>query len=372
VPSTTFALTDRIANPASNPSVYECIQPGTSGTTGPIGTDATVDTTLDGSCLWTYLGAGAAAADVLAESEDVGPVVGAPRDITQIVNETLGWRGVTNVAEAELGRVVAGDPELRILREEELGGAGSAPFDALLAALLRVAGVTSVALFVNNADTTDAAGVPPHAIEALIRGGADQDVFDQLFRSAAAGVGLHGNQAGTAVDSQGVSHPVQFSRVVEVPIFVTMSVATGPKYPQDGNMQVQNATVAFGAAQDAGRDAVTRALEAQAFQVTGVVDVLETAIFTDRISAAATWAPSTSYVATRGARSVVTNDAGRKYICTTAGVSASSGGPIGPGADITDGTAHWRYLGQNVTIGPRELATFSPANITVTSSSGSP
>lgn len=53
------------------------------------------------------------------------------------------------------------------------------------------------------------------------------------------------------------------------------------------------------------------------------------------------WAGTTSYTA--GQR--VTN-ASRAYHCITTGVSAGSGGPTTTSLDITDGTAHWRYLGE--------------------------
>lgn len=36
---------------------------------------------------------------------------------------------------------------------------------------------------------------------------------------------------------------------------------------------------------------------------------------------------------------------GNVYLCTTSGTSAGSGGPSGTGSDITDGTAHWTYIG---------------------------
>ena len=51
------------------------------------------------------------------------------------------------------------------------------------------------------------------------------------------------------------------------------------------------------------------------------------------------WLASTAYVLGQ----VVTNG-GNLYRCRTAGTSAGSGGPTGAIADITDGSAHWRYL----------------------------
>jgi lysophospholipase L1-like esterase len=51
------------------------------------------------------------------------------------------------------------------------------------------------------------------------------------------------------------------------------------------------------------------------------------------------WAGSTS-VSQYAART----NGGRLYECTTAGTTASSGGPTGTGSGITDGTAVWRYV----------------------------
>ena len=53
------------------------------------------------------------------------------------------------------------------------------------------------------------------------------------------------------------------------------------------------------------------------------------------------WAPTTAY--SIGARRT---NASRCYICITGGTSAGSGGPTTTAADITDGTVHWRYLGE--------------------------
>ena len=57
-------------------------------------------------------------------------------------------------------------------------------------------------------------------------------------------------------------------------------------------------------------------------------------------TAATAWVASTAYD-TVG--TVVTNDSGRRYTLTTAGTSASSGGPTGTGTGITDGTCVWDY-----------------------------
>jgi hypothetical protein len=59
---------------------------------------------------------------------------------------------------------------------------------------------------------------------------------------------------------------------------------------------------------------------------------------------ATAWAASTAYV-----ERDVREANGNTYQCTYPGTSASSGGPSGTGAAITDGTATWRYLGTTTT-----------------------
>lgn len=52
------------------------------------------------------------------------------------------------------------------------------------------------------------------------------------------------------------------------------------------------------------------------------------------------WAGTTAYVVDDRR-----TNAGNSYLCITAGTSAGSGGPTTTAADITDGTAHWKFLG---------------------------
>lgn len=51
------------------------------------------------------------------------------------------------------------------------------------------------------------------------------------------------------------------------------------------------------------------------------------------------WAAQTHYTTS----DFITND-GATWVCITEGDSAASGGPTGTGSDVTDGTAHWKYL----------------------------
>lgn len=60
------------------------------------------------------------------------------------------------------------------------------------------------------------------------------------------------------------------------------------------------------------------------------------------------------------------HNGGNLYRCTTAGTTASSGGPSGTGATISDGTAVWAFVqaGTDMTMDNTNIAANQPVNVT--------
>lgn len=270
VTATAYAVGDRVRNEGVPERAYECITPGTSGVASLSTTDADI---TDGTVHWFYLGDGEGAVDVDAAATITGPVTASAGDIIQIVSAVSGWDGVTNVFDANPGSDQMTDSELREAREDELAGPGTSPADAILADLEKLDGVTAVRIFVNDTDSTDADGMPPHSVEALVQGGEDQDIFDQLFASVAAGIATTGTEEGTVTDSQGYDHVVKFSRPVEKAIYVEITLVENTA-TYDGDAAVKAAIAAIGDGEVVGLDAVASRISAAAF-VTGVLDVTE-------------------------------------------------------------------------------------------------
>lgn len=272
--TTAYVVGDRRTNVTR---AYECITSGTSaGSGGP--TTTSLDIT-DGTAHWKYLGEGAGAVDADAEATETGELAGVAYDISVIKTPVSGWSSVVNLLDADMGRDVESDGALRVRREAELAVSGTSTADAIRADLLGVVDVTAVTVFVNNTDTIDADGVPPHAVECLVQGGADQDLWDQLLDSVAAGIATYGTESGTALDSEGTSHTMKFSRPDEINIYVIINlIIDSDTYPTDGDAQVKAAIIAWGDAQATGKNAVASAIGAQAFTIDGVLDVTSTLI----------------------------------------------------------------------------------------------
>lgn len=256
-------------------NVYQCTVAGDSALVVPSGTGSVI---VCGASVWRWLGAGVAVADVDAQALDVGPNAAPSGTVNLIKTPVGGWSGVINLLDADLGRSAEPDESLRLRRSAELASGGSHSINALRADLLRyLAGTNSttqqVTIFENKTDVVNAAGMPPHTVECLIRGGVDQAIALLLLDAIGVCYATHGNISQTVQDSQGFDHVVKFSRPALINVYAAVTLVKDPTlYPLDGDAQVIAAIIAYGDAQRTGRDAVGTALASRVFTVPGVLD----------------------------------------------------------------------------------------------------
>jgi hypothetical protein len=375
-----YTLGARVTNAGR---AYQCIAAGTSAAAGPTSTSA--DYTDGGGVHWTYMGEGTGAVDVAVQSVTLDAITAVARDITVIQTPVGGLQSAINLTDAVPGAAQQTNESLRVTRENELAQSGSGTADAIRAEILQVVGVTSCTVFHNDTDVTDVNGTPPHTVRAVVTGGDDTAIATVLFQNVPGGITTDGTTSIGITDSMGTVQTYKLTRPAAQNVYVDVTLTYNPaavaKGGYAGDVATKNAIAAFGTSnQGVGKDAVASSIGAAAFPVyvngalvlgvQGVLDVSQTLIYTDVIGAAVAWAPTTAYVATVGARSVVTNDGGRTYICITGGTSAGSGGPQGTGTDIVDGTVHWRFLGNTLTITPFQQAVLDTSRTTVHSSAG--
>jgi hypothetical protein len=306
-------------------NIYLCTIGGLSASSGgPTGTTRGQDSS-DNGVRWRFLGTGTGFVDVAARATVTGPVVAVAGDIVNIDSPTGGWSqgsgGVVNLLDAKLGADAMTDAQLRVLRELELARPGTSPKDAIRTALLDVgrdtdAPVTSCTVFSNVDDVTDANGVPPHSVEALVSGGADQDIWDALLANVADGIRTHGTQVGTSIDSEGTAQTMAFSRVTDVLIYVSVALTKDPSvYPADGDARIRAAITTNGNARDDGVDVTASWVLAQVFSVPGVIDVV-----LPLISAAPTTVPVSSATIAIAKRQHAVFDTSRIAVAASDGV----------------------------------------------------
>jgi uncharacterized phage protein gp47/JayE len=193
--------------------------------------------------------------------------------LTAIVTPVAGWNSVTNAADAEPGTDLESDADYRERQQLALVVAGSGTVDAIRSAIVTVSGVDSVSVLENTTSAIDGDGVPPHAFEAVVLGGGEDDIAQAIWDNKPAGIYSAGTvTSGIAFDALGVSHNVRFSRPTSVPIWMDLVLNVDEDYP--GHTAFKEAVVAeFGGFHGLGQDVIRTRLYDLIFNVAGIEDV---------------------------------------------------------------------------------------------------
>ena len=261
----------------------------TAGTTLPALSRANVDgdTQAIFETVYSVTNATGITADfsVTFQAVNPGPVRAPSGKLTVINTPVSGWLAVTNPFDADVGLDFETDPELRVRRLEELRIQGSTVLQAIVADVEPLPGVLDARGFENTSSIT-VNGLPPKSFEIVIWDGVspqanDHTVAQTIFDSKPAGIEpAHGNEGvpafGTAIDKEGDTHTVNFTRAQLTPVYATITLETDEDYPVDGDMQVKSAFVAaVNAPKGIGRTVVLTRLYAAIYAIAGVVDVTE-------------------------------------------------------------------------------------------------
>jgi hypothetical protein len=220
------------------------------------------------------------------EAINTGPIQCLAGTLIVISQPLSGWNTITNANDGTVGKDIESDSSLRIRRQEELSAAGSSTADAVKAEILIASDantfsvpVVSCSVLFNDTDIIDANGLSPHSIECIVlQPGAtsddDQLLANLILASKGAGIGTHGTSSKTAVDSQGNSDIIYYTRPDEITIYVAVTVLIDSTlYPADGDTQLKVAMAGFVSGVGEGNTVYAKHVESEAFSITGVKDV---------------------------------------------------------------------------------------------------
>ena len=208
--------------------------------------------------------------------------------LTEIITPVTGWSAVINVAAGIPGLEKETDSELIIRRKDELIKGKST--DATIKNAVRVVeNVTSASVLSNRTDITSPDNLPPHSFETTVVGGDDDDIAQAILDTMPGGIKPYGvGNSGTAIDDNGDSHIIPFSRPTATYIWVRYTRTQHPEeiYPNDGDAQVKANLLDWVSSNiDIGTDVVRQRLETPFFEVPGsdsvVTEFAETALPTD-------------------------------------------------------------------------------------------
>jgi len=169
------------------------------------------------------------------ESEFAGSAaVAEAGTLTVIATPVAGLNSGTNTAAATPGQDIEAIPALRIRRESAVSIGGSRTRGAIRAKLVLLEGVLSAEVFENTSNATDANGIGPHGLRAIVWDGdpaaADNDAIAQVIHDhQAEGILAQGAYSGTAQDAQQGPVTKYFDRATASGVTVAVSIesATG-------------------------------------------------------------------------------------------------------------------------------------------------
>lgn len=203
----------------------------------------------------------------------------AAETVKEITNPMDGVSACTNPAAIDGGRGRETDEEFRDRYYQSVDYAGGVNADAIAGEIMQnVDAVYSAICYENDTDETDALGLPPHSIEAIVYGGLDADIAQAIYRRKSGGIQTYGTTTIAVIAASGQSININFSRPTAVPVYVKVTnLETGSDFPLNGADLVKAAIIDYigGAAYGGlpiGRDVVYMDLPGVIKTVTGVID----------------------------------------------------------------------------------------------------
>lgn len=162
--------------------------------------------------------------DVTATAQAPGAIGAITGAIHVINNPQLGWQTVTNAAAATPGAPVETDATLRVRQYKSTAISALGIRESIFAIVSNLTGVTSVTVHDNDTGATDADGVPAHSIAVIVGGGTIQSIVDAIGENKPPGAQTYGTTSGVYTDQYGLTTPINFYILAEVPIYYAVTI----------------------------------------------------------------------------------------------------------------------------------------------------
>ena len=181
--------------------------------------------------------------DVAMTAEDAGPILAAVGALSRIVTLISGWDSITNSAAAVLGATAEGDQAYRDRYYTRVAAWELNSMGAMRTAIL-TAGATSVEIEENDTTaqvTRQGLNIAANSYMAIVQGGVTLTVAEAIAATKPPGIGTSGAVAQAVADGR----TMNFQRVVETAVALTVEITIDTDFPSDGQTDIQDALVAY-------------------------------------------------------------------------------------------------------------------------------
>jgi uncharacterized phage protein gp47/JayE len=217
-------------------TVIQCSLTGTPGATIPAGsqagdvlaetiftlnTDVVLDTWGNGVGLFTCTRRG----NVVV---NVGTII-------NITTPRNGWSTVYNNGTLYQGIDTESDQQLRDRQQLSTANTSFRQVEAVWAGVANLDGVIFTRMYVNNTLSQDDRGIDAKSLAAVVVGGDDTEIAEELLKKAPLGIEFFGTTLVTLFDKRGGVHPVYFTRPDPTTVYLNLvlNVTNGSVFPAD-------------------------------------------------------------------------------------------------------------------------------------------
>lgn len=217
--------------------------------------------------------------DIDFRSEEKGAYEAPAGSLTVIETPVSGVTSTSNALDADIGREVETDQELKTRREERLQRAGTSTVEGIRNNVAQVENVESVTVVENVDSVPDSEGRPGKSFETIVLGGDEDEIAQAIWEAKPAGIETYGSITKSVTDTQGIAHEINFSRPTEVDIYMIINITPntdaneGELYPADGDDLVEEAVLEYGAGFQLGQDVVVNRFYTPINTVPGVIGI---------------------------------------------------------------------------------------------------
>lgn len=202
-----------------------------------------------------------------------GAIECASGTLNTIITAITGWDSINNTEVGIVGLEGESDLSLRknLPTKQYQGHSLNASIKSRVLSVENVLSCNVVDNPTGNSSTSIVVGktLPAHSVWVCVDGGTDENIAEAILKSKSVGCAYAGTDVTKSVEDTGQSYSVSFDRVVEIPIYVkvTVDVSNLRGSTVDNETAIKNAILAYAAGEVAGVDGLQLGVAVSAFEI---------------------------------------------------------------------------------------------------------
>lgn len=178
---------------------------------------------------------------ITATCTEMGNIAAGIGQVNVIATPTRGWQSVTNLSAADPGAPVETDSALRQRQQVSVALPSRTVLEGTTGAVANITGVTRLATYENDTNSTDANGIPAHSISLVVEGGDAAAIAQAIADKKTPGTGTYGTTSQTVTDVYGRPLTIRFYRPTYQALTVAVTLKALAGYSSVTGVAVQQA-----------------------------------------------------------------------------------------------------------------------------------